>query len=204
MSLATIQKKIEKEYTRAIRLEKTKRKRKETLQEFLIMFFTVWCKEKQTVYVDNKEVQTGLKGNHGVPRRSLGDIYMLCKYYYPDVTLKEVVYELYVGLKEHFNKGYRTSWCNFIQKRVWYFDETRPNLFFDKTKNDEYGKPYRFYLAEVAGKEKAKEEGNQDEEHHGAIAAIKPNPPLPVIEDYDEDDEDHEDGEWCDMCDCYH
>lgn len=151
MSLENLKEQIESGYPRTIRLQGVKKKRKETLQEFLIKFFTRWNpegvkadpeKRKDTIFTDNKEVQT-----EAGKRRSLGDIYMICKYYYPDMTLEELLHELYISLPNHFEQGYRTSYCNTIKKRVWYFDETRKNLFYDKTTHDEYKNPYRYYVS---------------------------------------------------------
>lgn len=144
-----IQNKIEREYLRPIRLEKMKRKRNETLHEFLIKFFEKWNGEKDTIYVDNKQVQTKARSNYHqnkASRRSFGDIYMICKYYYPNVTVKDVLYELYVGLRQHFTQGYRTSYCNYMGKRAFYYDEDMGNLEYDKTTNDEYGHQYKYYM----------------------------------------------------------
>src|SRR5689334_17236620 len=101
MALKQLQTIIEKSYPEAIRLLGVKRKRKETLQEFLIKFLTKWNEEKETIFVSSREIQT-----HPHCRRSLGDIYMICKYYYPNVTLEDVVRELYYGLTKKFDKGY--------------------------------------------------------------------------------------------------
>ncbi len=71
---------------RPIRLERTLKRRRETLQEFLVLFFQEWNDEKNTIYVDDSSIQTETG-----KRRSLGDIYMICKYYYPDCTLNQVL-----------------------------------------------------------------------------------------------------------------
>jgi hypothetical protein len=169
MSLDKLQKRIESDYPRPIRLEKTKRKRKETLHEFLIKFLTDWNDEKDTIYADDKSRQT-----KAGKRRSLGDIFMICKYYYPDITLEEVLYELYVGLNEYFTSGYRSSYCFAMLKRTFYYDEDAKNAVYNKTHNDEYGNPYRYYLAFF------KDPEPDDEEED------------------DEDDDDGDDGDWDD------
>lgn len=170
--LKKLQSQIEESYPRPIRLEKTKKKRKETLREFLVLFFTEWNNEKNTIYVDNKEVQTDTKR-----RRSLGDIYMICKYYYPDTDLEAVLHELLIGLREHFPTGFRTSYCNTIFKRVWYYSESRQNGIYNQTKYDEYGNPYRFYMAFFVDTPEEVEDFDEDEIDDG--------------EDWDEEDDEY-------------
>ena len=129
-----------------IRIRGLLRKRKETLQEFLIKFFTKWNIERDTIWVRTGETQT-----EADKKRSLGDIYMICKYYYPDCTLNELILHLYDSLPEYFEEvhdetGFRTCVCQQIHKRVWWYEEGDANNVNHKTTNDEYGKPYRFYL----------------------------------------------------------
>lgn len=144
MSLQELQSQIEAAYSEPIRLEKTKRVREETLQEFLVKFFTDWNNEKNTILVSNGEIQTDTRR-----RRSLGDIYMICKYYYPSIELKDLIYELYVGLHEYFDTGFRTSHCSLIVKRVWYYNEDQEGEVYGKTKTDEYGNIWNYYLTEL-------------------------------------------------------
>lgn len=132
-------------YPRTIRLERLNRDRgRQTLQQFLIMFFEEYNREKATIYVDtadtNREVQTPINR-----RRSLGDIFMICRYYYPTCTLREVLSLLYTTLPNHFARGFRTSYCHTILKRVWYYNAELDNTVADRTRNDEYSHPYRWY-----------------------------------------------------------
>ncbi len=131
-----------------IRLEKTKKVRREGLHEFLIAFFTTWNNEKNTVWADSVvevdedyKIQTPAK-----KKRSLGDIYMICKYYYPNITLTDVLRELYVALPAHYASGFRSCVCGQINKRVWWYSTGEPNNVNQRTTNDEFGKPYRFYI----------------------------------------------------------
>lgn len=146
--LDNLQRIIISSYTRPIRLERTLRVRKETLAVFINKFFTEWNgnnevddeqgEYKNTIYVDNHEVQTDWGR-----RRSLSDIFMICRYYYPNCTLREVMTVLttIVG-----NSHFRSSWCNTIRKKVWYYDTNAENGVFNTEKQDEYGYTYAQYL----------------------------------------------------------
>jgi hypothetical protein len=131
---------IETNNPREVRVLGVLRNRRENLKEFLVKFFTEFNPEKETIFTDNRSIQT----NAG-KRRSLGDIYMICKYYYPNLTIKELIQLLYIDLFEEID-GFRSSYCNTIHKRVWYYSEGSENGTFDKTTNDEYNKPHRFYI----------------------------------------------------------
>lgn len=134
-----LQKQIEDSYPRAIRFEslmKTGRKDK-TVNEFLIRFFKEFNNEKQTIHADDKSLNTGTNR-----RRSIGDIFMLTKYYYPNVTLEEVYkFLMYTGIEE-LSPGFRTSPCSQIRKRVWYYSPAQGDLIHVPSNNDEYGLSY--------------------------------------------------------------
>ncbi len=83
--LKKIEEKILKE--RPIRLAKFfKKDLPATVEEFLINFFREYNNNHDTRYVDVDDVQT----DAGC-RRSMGDLYLLVKYYYPSVTFKQDV-----------------------------------------------------------------------------------------------------------------
>ena len=132
---------IEGQFTEGIRLEATllKTVRKLTLKQFLTKFFTEWNSERNTIFVESREIQTMMN-----KRRSLGDIYMICKYYYPEITLKELIQLLYVDLINELS-GFRTSICSQINKRVWYYDAGRSTTIANETDNDEFGNDVEFY-----------------------------------------------------------
>ncbi len=50
-------------------------------------------------------------------RRSLGDIFLICKRYYPDCTIRDVLKELIILLGK---KQIGASWCNTIHKYVFH------------------------------------------------------------------------------------
>lgn len=113
----------------------------ETLEEFLKNFFTTYNNEHATIYVANKSEQTSTNR-----RRSLGDVFLICKYYYPTCTLQEVVKFLFKAFPGKF-KGFRSSFCNTIKKRVFYYAEGAGLLFQDVV--DEYGKDNEYYLSKI-------------------------------------------------------
>ncbi len=137
-----IEEQIRQNNPREIRLQPLQKNRKDqTLQEFLTKFFLVWNNEKNTIYADTKDIQTDTRR-----RRSLGDIFLICKYYYPTTTLREVLNLLYDVLPSIMPAGFRSSYCSTIDKRVWYFDEDRRGALINEDHRDEFGKIVNFYL----------------------------------------------------------
>lgn len=138
--------------TRRFRLTRILKNRRETPKDFLIKFFKGtgdmeqgWNYSRNTIYIDNEEIQTQMG-----KRRSLGDIFIIMKYYYPNITLKEVVKLLYVDLFTVMgeNPGLRTSICNQINKRVWYYEDTQ-SAIMNSTVNDEYGNNFEYYKTKL-------------------------------------------------------
>lgn len=129
--------------TPSIRLEKTLRNRKnQTWQEFIIAFFTEWNNplrenKKNTVYVDRNDAVQTASGK----RRSLGDVYRIVQYYYPNLTLKEFAKFMFVDLLQH---GIRSNYCNQVRKRVWF--SFGQNQHMDIGVTDEYGNLIQKYL----------------------------------------------------------
>jgi len=131
--------------TRDIRLEKTlKASIPTTLQEFLVKFFKTYNEEKNTIYVDDKTVQTTMGR-----RRSLGDIFKICKYYFPTCTLQEVLVLLYKTLPSLITDGFRQSYCSIIRKKVWYYEEGAANAVLNTGINDEYGNRVEWYTSKL-------------------------------------------------------
>lgn len=138
----TLEAKILNSYNRPIRLSKFfKKNLPKTLEEFLINFYKEYNKNHQTIFVDDKTVQTDVN-----KRRSLGDIFIICKYYYPTCTLKEVINTLYNVLPVKITNGYRQSFCSTIKKRVFYYQpETYTENYMQQGRDDEYGNSVDFY-----------------------------------------------------------
>jgi hypothetical protein len=151
-----LQNRIIANYPRAIRLEKTLRNRKtQTLKDFIKIFFEEWNGNndnnseqgdfKNTIYVDNHSIQTGWG-----KRRSIGDLFMICRYYFPNCTLKQVYQILLIDLYNEFENGFRTSKCNTIGKRVWYYDNEDDKGQLDLNTPDEYNNTISIYLQKLA------------------------------------------------------
>lgn len=121
-----------------LRLRGVLKKRSETLEEFLVKFFNKFNDERVTIYVGNSHEQTSTG-----KRRSLADIYKICKYYYPKVTLEMVQKALVKIMKDKSVPRFRSSYCHTINKRVWYVgDETKNSAVYDQTSPDEFGLKY--------------------------------------------------------------
>jgi hypothetical protein len=130
-----IQNKIITANPRPIRLPGLLKNRKtQTLADFLRAFFTDYNTNKDTIFVDNRDVQTAAG-----KRRSVGDIFMICRYYYSTCTLSQVYDILLNQLPISMPSGFRTSKCSTISKRVWYYDATKESAQKDLNSIDEYG-----------------------------------------------------------------
>lgn len=112
MTLKEIKDELE-EYP-SIRIQGLLRKRKETLEEFIIKFFEKWNNEKDTINIDTGEVDT-----EAGCRRSLGDLYKICSYYYPKCTFIEVKDILWNIVFEKLTR-FRSSYCNSTERRMFY------------------------------------------------------------------------------------
>jgi len=110
-----------------------------TVKEFLINFFTKYNAAHATILVSNKTEQTSTGR-----RRSIGDLFKICQYYYPNVTLGEVAKLLFVGLQAHFKTGFRYSYCSTVKKRVFYYAAGDTTYEENKIK-DEYGHMVEYY-----------------------------------------------------------
>lgn len=117
-----------------LRIRGLLKKRNETLEEFLIKFFNNYNNNKETLFVETKEVQTP-PGK----RRSIGDIYAICKYYYPTCTIRDVVNIVYNVLPTEVPR-FRSSLCSQIKKRVFYQGaEDQQSAMYNTSNPDEFG-----------------------------------------------------------------
>lgn len=140
--------------TSPIRLERLLKHRSETLEQFLTKFFKgdidngveAWNDTRNTIFVTGDGIQTEMG-----KRRSLGDIFMICRYYYPNCSLQVVVKLLYVTLMNDLDEGLRSSLCSRIHKRVWYYDADKGGdlIETDDSDLDEYNNNVNYYLRHV-------------------------------------------------------
>lgn len=132
-SLQDVDTKIQKN-AKAVRLRGLLKKRQEGLSEFLVKFFTKWNVEKPTIYLVEKSIQTD-PGK----RRSIGDIYLICKYYYPTCTIDEVADIVYNELFQDVPR-FRSCICSQIKKRVFYVGSAnQPSQIHNAETKDEFG-----------------------------------------------------------------
>ena len=106
------------------------KKKSETFEEFKKQFFQR-NNDFDTIYSKSKTIQT----NRG-RRRSLGDIFMICRYYYPNISLDTVIAWLYS--RDYFKGQY----CGTIKKRVWRMDHSQ---MYHEDYKDEYGNSISYY-----------------------------------------------------------
>lgn len=130
-----INKSLKETYAKdSLRIRGLLKKRNETLEEFLIKFFNNYNNNKETLFVETKEVQTP-PGK----RRSIGDIYAICKYYYPTCTIRDVVNIVYNVLPTEVPR-FRSSLCSQIKKRVFYQGtEDQQSAMYNTSNPDEFG-----------------------------------------------------------------
>jgi hypothetical protein len=121
-----------------LRLKGLLKKRTEPIENFFEEFFIRWNETKPTIYVNNHHIQTDIS-----KRRSLGDIYLICRYYYPKVRLRDVVKLLYTSTTTI--KGFRTSYCNQMKRRAFYINVKKGAGIYDPETKDEYGNTWNFY-----------------------------------------------------------
>lgn len=99
-----------------IRLNKFLRKNKgNSVKEFIILFLNKLNNEYETIYYEDKKIHTPAG-----KRRSLGDIFILTKYYHSKATLKEVAQILHSLFNSKEVPNFRSSKCSQIKRRTFY------------------------------------------------------------------------------------
>lgn len=88
----------------------------QTLQDFIVRFFSWYNMEYNTVGHLSQSQICG-RGR----RRSLGDTYLICKHYYPNCTVHEVLTIIVSLLQDHTIGG---CFCTTIRKYVFSFGNT--------------------------------------------------------------------------------
>lgn len=129
--------------TPAIKLSGLEIPTEDDLLQFLIGFFSQYNNTLNTVSVQYPEFI--LTNTHR--RRSLGDVYKICKYYFPNCTLSEVVDCLYNKLFDE-DPAFNSSICNDIKKRVFFLN-SYSNKHYEEQAIDEYGNSCLYYKLAV-------------------------------------------------------
>lgn len=116
-----------------------------TVKDFIIKFLKDYNNndELENISVDEEEVMCE-QGR----RRSGGDIFRLCKYYYPKTTLQEVLTILDDIVKADTKKEYKSQICSQINKRVFSFCGEGNGQLYHNTNNDEFNRKPGEYGAE--------------------------------------------------------
>lgn len=135
MDVKEIEKRIKDTYPQ-LRIKGLLKKRKETLKEFIVKFFEEWNEEKDTILADKDKV--GKTDTLAGCRRSIGDIYRICQYYYPRCTLNQIRKIVYTELFDDID-GFRSSYCYATKKRMFYVDEDEGMGVYNENTKDEFG-----------------------------------------------------------------
>ena len=138
MTLEQIKEQLENDYP-PMRLKGFYKKwiKKVPLNEFIIEFLKEHSLNFPTINTNNKTIICA-----NLKRRSLGDIYMICKYYYPKCTLEEVIKVLFSLVGEV--TGFRYTWCSQTERKMFYYAENR-NTEIQKYQRDEFDNIPNFY-----------------------------------------------------------
>lgn len=119
-----------------IRLNKFLRKNKgSSVKEFIISFLSKLNNEYETIYYEDKKIHTPAG-----KRRSLGDIFILTKYYHSKATLKEVAQILHSLFNSKEVPNFRSSKCSQIKRRTFYKGApTQSSELLQADEPDEFG-----------------------------------------------------------------
>lgn len=124
----------------AYKLEKYTHDERLTLIDFIYLFFVKLNDKFSTVDPENDDYLICHSGRS----RSLGDIYKICKYYYPTTTIeevKELLLDFGTNLVGHF--------CNDIDRRVYSIKAKWRNWgSYGDHREDEFGEPIEYRVVD--------------------------------------------------------
>lgn len=112
------------------------------LLDFVRGFITTYNESFPTLYAETERQQ-----EPSGKRRSLGDMFMICKYYYPECNLFDLIKILYITIPSETNSVVGSLICETIHKRVWW--RFGSNRFSHETNRDEYGNTKEYYLTQL-------------------------------------------------------
>jgi hypothetical protein len=120
-----------------------------TIEEFINNFFiysnyeTIFAARSDNPKRKGLKTVNGKLQTDGGRRRSLGDIFRICRYYFPDVTLEQVFDCLCNRIIE---KTSNTSFCNQTKRRMYYSTEKGyGGNIYNKDTSDEFGMVWNDY-----------------------------------------------------------
>jgi uncharacterized protein (UPF0297 family) len=138
---------IAQDHRSVLKLDTTHTLNNQSLEDFLINFLRNYNTVYRTVYASGtREGDTQTSNNR---RRSIGDIFKICRYYYPDCKLVDLAHILY---GKHLATGklsfVGTLKCRQINKRVWW--NNLSHRISDELTPDEYGMTISQWKTEIA------------------------------------------------------
>lgn len=89
------------------------------VEDFIHNFLVIHNRAHKTITIDNKAEQT-----RPAAHRSLIDIFMICKYYFPSCTLREVIKGLY-----SMDNMLCSQICSTIHRRVYELEITQGRIW---------------------------------------------------------------------------
>lgn len=129
----------------------------ESLEEFLTKEMFQLLKTHETVYAKRRSY-VQCKSNAD---RSLGDIYQICKYYFPEITPIHVIKVLLKHISDIKNPYFVGHMCYDIRKRVWNVVDVKPSYGLCSTRTfDEYAMKISDYYELVESVESSQVESN--------------------------------------------
>jgi hypothetical protein len=99
--------------------------RHSTFHDFIFQFFIQYNNECNTIHSDNLKMICDTNR-----RRSLHDIYLITKYYYPEVTFIDIIKRILSLLKIGVIRG---SYCSTVNKYVFYTQDISSHNSFEHT-----------------------------------------------------------------------
>lgn len=129
-------------FNRPLRFDHDYEKHTNSISEFLSEFFKLNNKYN-TIYADDDTLQCPAK----TIRRSLIDIFLITRFYFPNTTLKSVIKNLYI----HHEKTINIQFCQMIRRRVYDGRQGKGAFVYNGEAKDELGFTVDEYL-KIAGR----------------------------------------------------
>lgn len=145
MNLSEIQEKIESQEPIRFKGLYKKTAKKDGIITFIRKILTEYSNNHDTIFVKSKKVLSP----EGKSRRSLNEIYLLTKYYFPYVKLITVIETLFRSVEKV--NGFRYTYCSQHNRKMFYYSSSRLNWMEPYT-TDQFGNSNTFYLTLIKEK----------------------------------------------------